>query len=97
MKWPLIRRGFALLAAQAQLWRHRNPAPTASEGARDTLPTAPITSKPPLIDETPPLALPDLTARATVYYNRDQAKVARYLRMHDLLRQPNVTFSGDET
>ena len=97
MKWPLIRRGFALLAAQAQLWRHRNPAPTASEGARDTLPTAPITSKPPLIDETPPLALPDLTARATVYYNRDQAKAALYLTKHNQLRQASQTFSEDKT
>lgn len=29
--------------------------------------------------------LPDLTARALMYYSRDQAKAARYLRMHQLL------------
>ena len=32
-----------------------------------------------------PKGLPDLTARATVYHNRNPEKVARYLRMHQLL------------
>ena len=85
MTWPLIRRGFASLAAQAQLWRYRNPVTTASEGARDTLLTAPTTNKTPLSDVTPPLGLPDLTARALCYHNRNPEKVALYLRMHQLL------------
>ena len=38
---------------------------------------------------------PDLTARATVYYNRDQAKAALYLTKHNQLRQASQTFSGD--
>ena len=29
--------------------------------------------------------LPDLTARALIYHNRNPEKVARYLRMHQLL------------
>jgi len=42
-------------------------------------------------------ATPNLERRALIYYNRDQAKAERYLRMHDLLRQSSVTFLGDET
>ena len=77
-------------------WRALTAVHRFLRGATDTpaggLSTGSVTLRPALnvVSDGLPLqprrkGFPDLTARALCYYNRDQAKAARYLRMHQLL------------
>ena len=74
--------GCAFIAELARLLGCASPAFTAScqpesgviSGTAQTMPLKPLRE-----------GMPGLERRATVYYNRDQTKVDRYLTLHRLL------------
>jgi hypothetical protein len=86
MTWPLIHRVSAFFAALKRRLGFPNPAHTASEKARDisdtAIPMRPLHSP----GVTPRLGLPDLTARALMYHNRNPKAARVYLDKHAQLR-----------